>query len=117
MWPLTSKLVNVRLGVLAILMLLVTCTSAPQDIVQLDDKKISSSEINQGVSFGSDSGSIFGIDPGSSIGINVNFSSNLEIESNVIISIDGPSGWNISWDSQDTPEAGREYAVSPDQIY
>ena len=117
MGPLTSKSVNVRLGVLTVLILLVSSPSATQDIVQLHDKKISSSEINQGVSFGSDSGSIFGIDPDSSIGINVNFSSNLEIESNVILSVEGPSGWNISWDSEDPPEAGREYAVSPDQIY
>ena len=117
MGPLTSKLVNVRLGVSLILVLLITCSSAPQDFVQVDNKKISSSEIRQGISFGSDSGSIFGIDPDSSIGINVNFSSNLEIESNVILSINGPSGWDISWDSQDSPESGREYAVSPDQIY
>jgi len=117
MGPLTSKLVNMRLGVLPVLILLVTGPSAPQDIVQLDDRKISSSEINQGVSFGSDSGSIFGIDPDSSIGINVNFSSNLDVESNVILSIEGPSGWDISWNSEGSPEAGREYAVSPDRIY
>ena len=117
MGPLTSRLVNVRLGVSLILVLLITCSSTPQDFVQVDNKKISSSEIRQGISFGSDSGSIFGIDPDSSIGINVNFSSNLEIESNVILSINGPSGWDISWDSQDSPESGREYAVSPDQIY
>ncbi len=117
MWSLTSKPVNMRLGVLLILILLVTCSSSPQDIVQLDHKKISSSEINQGVSFGSDSGSIFAIDPDSSIGINVNFSSNLDLESNIILSIEGPSGWDISWDSEGSPEAGREYAVSPDQIY
>ena len=47
----------------------------------------------------------------------MNFSSNLDNESNVILSIDGPSGWDISWDSQDSPEAGREYAVTPDRIY
>ncbi len=117
MGPLTSKLVNIRLGVSLVLILLIACSSAPQDNIQLDNKKISSSEINEGVSFGSASGSIFGIDPDSSIGINVNFSSNLEIDSDVIISINGPSGWNISWDSQDSPEAGREYTVSPEQIY
>ena len=117
MGALTSKHVNVRLGVLPVLVLLVSCSSASQDIVQPEDKKLFSSDIHQGVSFGSDSGSIFGIDPDSSIGINVNFSSNLEIESNVILFIDGPSGWDISWDSQDSPEAGREYAVTPDQIY
>ena len=117
MGALASKLVNVRLGVLPVLLLLVFCSSAPQDIFQLDDKKIFSSENHQGVLFGSDSGSIFEIDPDSSIGINVNFSSNLEIESNVILSIDGPSGWDISWDSQASPEAGREYAVTPGQIY
>ena len=117
MGALTTKHVNVRLGVVPVLLLLVFCSSAPQDIVQLEDKKIFYSEIHQGVYFASDSGSIFGIDPDSSIGINVNFSSNLDNESNVILSIDGPSGWDISWDSQDSPEAGREYAVTPDQIY
>ena len=117
MWPLPRKLMNVRLGVSLVLTLLVACSSAPQDIVDLDGNKISFSDINEGVSFGSDSGSIFGIDPDSSIGINVNFSSNLEIESDVILSISGPSGWDISWDSQNSPEAGREYIVSPDHIY
>ena len=114
---LTSKLVNVRLGAYLILFLLINCSSVPQDIVQIDHKKISSSEMDQVVSFGYDSGSIFEIDPDSSIGINVNFSSNLETESDVILSINGPPGWIISWDSQDSPEAGREYTVSPDQIY
>ena len=45
MGALTTKGVNVRLGVLAILLLLVFCSSAPQDIVQLEDKKIFNSMV------------------------------------------------------------------------
>ena len=117
MGALTSRLVNVRLGAYLILFLLITSSKVPKDIVQIDHKNIFSSEVHQGVSFGYDSGSIFEIDPDSSIGININFSSNLDTESDVILSINGPSGWIISWDSQDPPEAGREYTVSPNQVY
>ena len=117
MGALTSRLVNVRLGAYLILFLLITSSKVPKDIVQIDHKNILSSEVHQGVSFGYDSGSIFEIDPDSSIGININFSSNLDTESDVILSINGPSGWIISWDSQDPPEAGREYTVSPNQVY
>lgn len=114
---LASKLVNRRLGASLVLILLLTCSSATQDSIHFPNEQLHSSPIDEGVSFGSDSGSIFGIDPDSSIGINVNFSSDLEIESNVVLSINGPSGWNISWDSPDSPGDGREYTMSPNQIY
>ena len=105
-----------RLGASLVLILLIICFSAPQENIQLDDNVILSSEIDGDVAFGSNSGSIFDIDPASSIGINVNFSSDLDLETDVLITINGPSGWDISWNSQNHPGEGHEYAISPNQI-
>ena len=105
-----------RLGASLVLILLITCFSVPQENIQLDDNVILSSEIDGDVAFGSNSGSIFDIDPASSIGINVNFSSDLDLETDVLITINGPSGWDISWNSQNHPGEGHEYAISPNQI-
>ena len=97
-----------RLGASLVLILLIICFSVPQENIQLDDNVILSSEIDGDVAFGSNSGSILDIDPASSIGINVNFSSDLDLETDVLITINGPSGWDISWNSQNHPGEGHE---------
>ena len=75
----------------------------------------SDSEID-GLEFGAASGSIFNIDPDSSIGINVNFSSQMENDKQVLLIIDWPDKWDVSWDYEFSPDIGKEYNVSPGQL-
>jgi len=112
----SSGLVNMRLGASLVLILIIFSSSPLQDSAELDRNMLLLSDSQDGISFGATSGSVFEIDPDSSIGINVNFSNDLELESDVIIAIEGPSGWVISWDSNNAPDVGREYTISPDQI-
>jgi len=106
----------VRFGASLVLILLIICSLVPQENIHLNDNVVLSSDIEGEVVFGSNSGSIFDIDPDSSIGINVNFSSDLDLETDVLITINGPPGWDISWNSQNPSEEGHEYAISPNQI-
>ena len=69
-----------------------------------------------GLEFGAASGSIFNIDPDSSIGINVNFSSQMENDKQVLLIIDWPDKWDVSWDYEFSPDIGKEYNVSPGQL-
>ncbi|MEC7101032.1 MAG: hypothetical protein VXW80_04220, partial [Candidatus Thermoplasmatota archaeon] len=75
----------------------------------------SDSEIN-GLEFGASSGSIFNIEPDSSIGINVNFSSQMENDKQVLLIIDWPDRWNVSWNYESSPDIGKEYNISPGQL-
>ena len=75
----------------------------------------SDSEID-GLEFGAASGSIFNIDPDSSIGINVNFSSQMENDKQVLLIIDWPDKWDVSWNYESSPDIGKEYNVSPGQL-
>jgi len=75
----------------------------------------SDSEID-GLEFGAASGSIFNIDPDSSIGINVNFSSHMENDKQVLLIIDWPDKWDVSWNYESSPDIGKEYNVSPGQL-
>ena len=77
--------------------------------------KNSSSE-GPGIEFGAESGSIFNIDPDSSIGINVNFSSQIESHNEILLAIDWPQSWSVSWNHDSSPDVGREYNVSPGQL-
>ena len=69
-----------------------------------------------GLEFGAASGSIFNIDPDSSIGINVNFSSHMENDKQVLLIIDWPDKWDVSWNYESSPDIGKEYNVSPGQL-
>jgi len=69
-----------------------------------------------GLEFGAASGSIFNIDPDSSIGINVNFSSQMENDKQVLLIIDWPDKWDVSWNYESSPDIGKEYNVSPGQL-
>ncbi|MEC9076019.1 MAG: hypothetical protein VYA94_03955 [Candidatus Thermoplasmatota archaeon] len=75
----------------------------------------SDSEIN-GLEFGASSGSIFNIEPDSSIGININFSSQMENDKQVLLIIDWPDRWNVSWNYESSPDIGKEYIISPGQL-
>ncbi len=77
--------------------------------------KNSSSE-GPDIEFGVESGSIFNIDPDSSIGINVNFSSQIESHSEILLAIDWPQLWGVSWNHDSSPDVGRQYNVSPGEL-
>ena len=81
-----------------------------------DLRAIKTNSENNGVEFGVSSGSIFDIDPSSSIGINVNFTSQMESQSRILLIVDWPNQWEVSWDNESSPNIGREYNVSPGQL-
>ena len=68
------------------------------------------------VIFGVDSGSIFNIDPGNNLGIAVNYTNIAEIDTNVVIDIEGPDGWTVSWSEATDPSVGASFPAPSDTI-
>jgi len=102
------------LGVSLVFIFLVCIVISDSKTVGLEFQE--SSSVSGGeISFGVNSGSIFDIDPDSSIGVNVNFSSSLNTDMDVIVRIDSPSEWEISWDKGTSPEIGYGYTITPSQ--
>ena len=68
------------------------------------------------VIFGVDSGSVFNINPGSNVGIAVNYTNIAEIDTNVVIDIEGPNGWTVSWTEATDPRVGASFSAPSDTV-
>lgn len=69
-----------------------------------------------GVEFGVDSGSVFNIDPASTIGVGVNFTNLAEVDTTAMIQVEGPSGWEVTWQYATSPEVGHSFEAPSDEV-
>lgn len=69
-----------------------------------------------GVEFGVDSGSVFNIDPASTIGVGVNFTNLAEVDTTAMIQVNGPAGWEVSWQHTTSPEVGHSFDAPSDEV-